>query len=100
MNLSQANKIKIQKFFSGKPVKKAYLFGSFARKEANANSDIDILVELDYEKPIGMKFFSFQPELEDLLKRKVDIVTSDGISKYIQPLIDKEKILIYERASN
>jgi predicted nucleotidyltransferase len=53
-------------------------------------------LELDYSKPIGMKFFSFQRELEDLLHNKVDVVTSDGISKYVLPYIEKDKILIYE----
>ena len=97
MHLSEENKRILQQFFSNKPVKKAYLFGSYARKDANKNSDIDILVELDYNKPIGMKFFSFQPELEDLLKKKVDIVTFDSLSPYIKPFIDKDKIMIYER---
>lgn len=90
----------LQEFFAGKPVKKAYLFGSYARDEARSDSDIDILIELDYEKPIGMKFFSFEPELEKLLNRKVDLVTIDGLSKYVKPFIDNDKILIYERATN
>jgi predicted nucleotidyltransferase len=81
MILSTEYKNILQEFFAGKPVKKAYLFGSFARNEAKSNSDIDILVELDYEKLIGMKFFSFEPELEKLLNRKVDLVTIDGLSK-------------------
>jgi len=67
MNLSKENKLVLQQFFSNKTVKKAYVFGSYARNEANKDSDIDIMVELDYDQPIGMKFFSFQPELEDLL---------------------------------
>ena len=79
-------------------MKKAYLFGSSARNEAGKDSDIDILVELDYRNPIGMKFFSYQPELEQLLNKKVDLITSDGLSKYVKPFIDKDKILIYERA--
>ena len=99
MNLSIENKLVLQQFFSDKPVKKAYLFGSYARNEANSDSDIDILVELDYNQPIGMKFFSFQPQLEDLLNMKVDIVTSDGLSKYIKPFIDNDKIMIYERTT-
>lgn len=90
----------LQEFFAGKPVKKAYLFGSYAREDAKSDSDIDILVELDYEKPIGMKFFSFEPELEKLLNRKVDLVTTDGLSKYVKPFIDNDKILIYERVTN
>lgn len=87
----------LRNYFTGKPVKRAYLFGSYARNTAvKGTSDIDILLELDYSKPIGMKFFSFQPELEDLLHNKVDLVTSDGISKYVLPYIEKDKILIYE----
>jgi predicted nucleotidyltransferase len=97
MKLSQQNQLTIQKFFAGKPVKKAYLFGSFARNEADYDSDIDLLVELDHTEPIGMRFFSYQIELEKLLDRKVDLVSVEGLSKYIRPIIDKEKILIYER---
>ena len=98
MNLSNTDKLLLQHFFSGKPVKKAYLFGSYARNEAGKDSDIDILVELDHSSPIGMKFFAYQAELQELLKTKVDLVSTEGLSKYVKPLIDKDKILIYERA--
>jgi len=76
---------------------KAYLFGSFATGKASNKSDIDILVELDYNQGIGLKFIQMQFELEDLLKRKVDLVSSNGISKYIKPTVDQEKELIYTR---
>ncbi len=99
MNLSNKNKLILQQFFSGRPVKKAYLFGSYARNEADSQSDIDILVELDHTKPIGMKFFAYQVELEELLKIKVDLVTEGGLSKYVKPFVDKDKVLIYERAN-
>ena len=68
--------------------------------EAGRGSDIDILVELDYQQPIGMKFFGYQAELEDLLNMKVGLVTSDGLSKYVKPFMGKHKILIYEREAN
>jgi predicted nucleotidyltransferase len=97
MNLTPDNKLIIQQFFAGKPVKKAYLFGSYARNEAEKDSDIDLLVELDHTQPIGMRFFAYQIELEKLLNIKVDLISNDGLSKYIKPLIDKERILIYER---
>lgn len=100
MNLSNTDKLMLQQYFAGKPVKKAYLFGSSARNEAGKNSDIDILVELDHSKPIGMKFFVYHQELEELLKVKVDLVSTEGLSKYIKPFIDKDKILIYERANH
>ena len=97
MALSLQESILLQKYFADKPVKRAYLFGSYARNtQIKGVSDIDILLELDYSKPIGMKFFSFQRELQDLLHRKVDVITSDGISKYVLPYIEAEKVLIYE----
>lgn len=97
MALSKQETGLIQKYFADKPVKKAYLFGSYARDtQVKGTSDIDLLLELDYSKPIGMKFFNFQRELQDLLHSKVDVVTSDGISKYVLPFIEKDKILIYE----
>jgi len=97
MTLSNSDKLILQQYFSGKPVKRAYLFGSSARNEASSNSDIDILVELDHSTPIGMKFFLYHQELEDLLKVKVDLISSEGLSKHVKPFIDKDKILIYER---
>jgi predicted nucleotidyltransferase len=100
MNLSTADKLILQQFFAGKPIKKAYLFGSYARNEADSKSDIDIMVELDYNKPIGMKFFTYHEELEELLQKKVDLVSTDGISRHVRPFVDKDKILIYERAND
>ncbi|MBE2217262.1 MAG: nucleotidyltransferase domain-containing protein [Ignavibacteria bacterium] len=88
---------KIRKYFADKPVIKAYLFGSYARNEQDENSDVDILVELDYVKKVGMEYIRMQFELEELLNTKVDLVSAGGLSKYIKPQIDDEKILIYER---
>ncbi|TAH22702.1 MAG: nucleotidyltransferase [Cytophagales bacterium] len=87
----------IQVYFEDKPVKRAYLFGSYARGEAVEDSDIDILVELDYRVKIGLLFVRMQLELEDLLQKKVDLVSEKGFSKYMKPIVDKEKKLIYTR---
>lgn len=100
MNLSVADKLLLQQYFAGIPVKRAYLFGSMSRNEAREESDIDILVELDHSKPIGMKFFAYQSDLEELLHKKVDLVTTEGLSKHVKPFIDKDKILIYERVNH
>jgi uncharacterized protein len=100
MNLSVADKLLLQQYFAGIPVKRAYLFGSMARNEASEESDIDILVELDHSKPIGMKFFAYQSDLEELLHKKVDLVTTEGLSIHVKPFIDKDKILIYERVNH
>jgi len=100
MHLSSKDMSVLKYFFSIRPVKKAYLFGSYARNEADKNSDLDILVELDHSHPIGMKFFGYQVELEDLLKLKVDLVSAEGLSKYVKSFVDKDKVLIYERTTD
>lgn len=89
----------ISEFFSDKPVKRSYLFGSFARNEELDESDIDILVEIDYKnnKVSLLDFFGWKLDLEKITIKNIDLVASDGISKYIKPIIDKEKVLIYER---
>jgi predicted nucleotidyltransferase len=93
-----ANDIQIVKdYFSGQPVIKAYLFGSYSRGEADKNSDIDILVDLDYSKHIGLGFVTMQSELQRRLQKKIDLISSKAVSKYIKPFIEKDKILIYER---
>lgn len=78
-------------------MKKAYLFGSYSRKEAESNSDVDILVDLDYSKHIGLAFVQMKDDLEQELQKKIDLVSSKSVSKYLRPFIEKDKILIYER---
>lgn len=97
MNISKENIDILQNYFKDKPVFKAFIFGSFARGEANSKSDYDILVELDYSKKIGMEFIQMQIELVDLLKTNVDLVSEKALSIYIRPSVDNDKILIYER---
>ncbi len=94
----EEDKINILKgYFTTMPVLKAYIFGSYVRGEADINSDIDILVDLDYEQRIGLLFVQMKLDLEDLLNTKVDLVSSNGLSEYIRLLIDCEKQLIYTR---
>jgi len=97
MQLS-ANDIQIVKdYFSGQPVIKAYLFGSYSRNEADVNSDVDILVDLDYSEHIGLGFVTMQSELQQKLHKKIDLISSKAISKYIKPFVEQDKVLIYER---
>ncbi len=58
------------------------LFGSFASNNANENSDIDLLVEL--EKPIGWKFFSLEIYLEEVFGRKIDLVTKNALRERLK----------------
>ena len=97
MNLDNNKLETIKEYFRTRPVLKAYLFGSYVRGQANNNSDIDILVDLDYTQRIGLGFVQMQNDLENMLKTKVDLVSSNGLSKYIKPIVDEEKQLIYAR---
>ena len=87
----------IKSVFSDNPVKRAFLFGSFTRGEADRDSDVDILVELDYTKHIGIGFVKMKDQLEEILNKKVDLVSENSISKHILPFINQDKQLIYER---
>ena len=61
-------------------------------------SDVDLLVELDYDQMTGgLQFISMQLKLQQLLNRKVDLVSAQGLSRYILPFIEKEKKLVYAR---
>ncbi len=97
MLLSSSKIESIKNYFKTKPVLKAYLFGSQASGAANSSSDVDILVDLDYTQKIGLQFIQMKLDLEKLLGSEVDLVSSNGLSKYIKPIVDSEKRLIYEK---
>lgn len=84
-------------YFKNQPVLKAWLFGSFSRGEETADSDVDIIVLLDRSNPIGLKFFGMWSELEELLGRRVDLVSEGTLLPFAQKSAEKERILIYER---
>lgn len=81
------NKDAIKKF----GVNEIGLFGSYVRNEQNEGSDIDLLI--DYNKDdFGFKnFMGFCFMMDELFENlKVDVVTKNGLSKYIGPYILKE----------
>jgi len=60
-------------------VDKIGYFGSFARGDYRADSDVDILVS--FNQRIGWKFFDLKEYLESALERKVDLVTEHSLRK-------------------
>uniref|UniRef100_UPI0015AF0BEB nucleotidyltransferase domain-containing protein n=1 Tax=Alloprevotella sp. TaxID=1872471 RepID=UPI0015AF0BEB len=84
-------------YFSTQPVLKAWLFGSFSRGEETKDSDVDIMVSLDKSKPIGLKFFGMWSDLEELLGRKVDLVSEGTLLPFAKESVERDKILVYER---
>jgi hypothetical protein len=89
----------IAEYFKTQPVLKAWLFGSYSRGEERPDSDVDILVSLDYSKPIGLKFFGMYEDLRALLGRNVDLVSERTLAAFARSSVDRDKILVYERAS-
>ena len=86
-------------YFKTQPVVKAWIFGSVARGEETPLSDIDILVVLDHTQPIGLKFYGMWNDLEQLLDRSVDLVTESSLADFARESVERDKILIYERAT-
>lgn len=89
----------LAEYFKTQPVLKAWLFGSFSRGEQKEDSDVDILIVLDPNQPIGLRFFGMWGDLERLLNRKVDLVTEGNLEPFAHESFNRDKILIYERAA-
>lgn len=66
------------------------LFGSVARGMAGPDSDVDLLVEFDPAKKTFDNFMGLAIYLEDLLERRVDVVTPEFLSPHIGPHILRE----------
>lgn len=91
MNTILENKDRIKQY----GVRKIGIFGSYARGEQNADSDVDLVAEFEE----GAKNFDSYMELcfflEEILHKKVDVLTPEGIDPLMKPGIEKETV--YER---
>ena len=69
------------------------LFGSLARDEGHPGSDVDLLVEFDgaatFDQFMDLKFF-----LEDLLARRVDLVTRAALKPRMRPIVEREAVRV------
>ena len=73
-------------------VKKAGIFGSYARGEAKKKSDVDILVLPP--KGMGFGFAGLEMELSKKLHKKVDLVSYNGLSPYLKDKILEQEVRI------
>ncbi len=76
-------------------VKRMSLFGSYARGEADKNSDVDVLIERGRLKGM-IRYFSFVHDLENELGCHVDVVTSGISDKEFLAQIKRDEVLLYE----
>ncbi|MBO7594890.1 MAG: nucleotidyltransferase domain-containing protein [Salinivirgaceae bacterium] len=91
---------KITRYFESKPVKKVWLFGSYSRNEETADSDIDLLVS--YDDSANVSLFTIGGMYMDLCRitgRNVDLVEDGTLEPYAVESVNRDKKLIYERAS-
>lgn len=71
------------------------IFGSYIRREATENSDLDILVEFDPQARFGLlKFCELENYLSELLAIKVDLVMKDGLKPHIGKNILQEVVYL------
>jgi predicted nucleotidyltransferase len=76
--------------FKSYGVNKIGLFGSFVKGSQNAESDVDLLVEFLPDKKNFRNFINLAFFLEDMLNRKVELVTVESLSPYLKPYILQE----------
>ena len=88
----------IKDYFRSQPVDKAWVFGSFSRGEEQADSDVDIMIALIPGTRLGLKFFAMNLELEQLLKRPVDLVIEGDLLPFAENTANRDKVLVYARA--
>ena len=89
---------KLQTFFPAYPIEKAWVFGSYARGEETRKSDMDIMVR--FEKDAGVSLFDYigiMHDLEDLFRKKIDLVEEGQLRRWAQDSSEQDKILVYER---
>ncbi|WP_232333082.1 nucleotidyltransferase family protein [Mariniflexile maritimum] len=103
MNLKDSIKHKMADFLmlcKSHNVSKLYAFGSSITDKFNEqSSDIDLLIEIDYDDPIerGENLMNIWDKFEQFFQRKVDLLTTTSIKNPIlRKSIDSTKILIYD----
>lgn len=76
-------------------VRRLALFGSMVRQEARPESDVDLLVEFEPGRKTYDHFLAISELLEESLGRRVDLVTTEGLSPFIGPhiLAEAEDVL-------
>jgi uncharacterized protein len=75
-------------------VKRASIFGSFARGTAKARSDVDFLIEYKQKNKSLFDLVDLKTDLEETLERRVDVITYDSINQRIRERILEEQIVI------
>ena len=77
-------------------VRHAALFGSVARGEGKRTSDIDVLIELDPQAPIGLfEYVEIMQYLGDLFPVRVDVANRSSLKPLVRPTIERDAIYAF-----
>jgi uncharacterized protein len=68
------------------------IFGSVVRDDFSPNSDVDIIV--DFNQPVGIEFIDLANYMEQQLKKKVDLVSRNGIKEKYYKVIEPEIVYV------
>lgn len=90
----QQLQIKIIPILKKYGIKRASLFGSYARGEQQKTSDIDLLIELPKKKITLFDYFTIKEELSNKLNKKVDLIQYHLIKPRLKEYILKNQIAI------
>jgi uncharacterized protein len=77
-------------------VRHAALFGSLARGESKHTSDIDILIELDPQAPVGLfEYVGIAQYLADLFPVRVDVANRSSLKPLVQPSVERDALYAF-----
>lgn len=94
MNLASAEKEKIVEICERNDIEFCAVFGSFARGEANTESDIDLLIRFAKPKSL-LGHIGITHQFEDVLGKEVDLITENELSPHIRENVLRDLTVIY-----
>ena len=79
------------------PIEKAWVFGSFARGEESADSDVDLLVRYKAGEQVNLLTVgALYSDLHEVLHRDIDLVEDGFLCDFAKESADRDKVLIYD----
>jgi len=81
-----------EELFKKYPLKSMALFGSYSRGEETKDSDVDVMVELS--EPNARAFINLSYELAKIVKRKVDLVSKNGVKERYMKAIENDLLYV------
>lgn len=88
----------LEEFCKANGIKKLSLFGSYLKNTYNKESDVDLLVEFEDDTEYGLLDVArMERELSEMTRKKVDLRTSEELSKYFRDTVVKEAVVKYGR---